>query len=232
MLRDGCRLEVAADAALAAERAAARVAEALRGAVATRGVASIAVSGGATPHRMLECLAAERLPWGKVHVFQVDERIVARDAPERNLHGLVAAFAKNRAALGRIRGMPVEARDPRRGAAEYAEGLRDVLGAEMRLDVVHLGLGADGHTASLVPGDAALDADEIVAVTGPYQGTRRMTLTFGMLDRAHLRLWLVTGESKRVVLGRLVNGDPELVASRVKREDSIIVADAAAAGQH
>ncbi len=223
------RIEVAADARLAARLAAHRLADTLRAAVAARGRAAIAVSGGTTPARMLECLASEALPWPDVHVFQVDERIAARDHAARNLGPLLAAFAACDIPAAHIHAMPVEAPDADAAARTYSAELEHVLGPALELDAVHLGLGLDGHTASLVPGDPALEAAEHVALTRPYEGTRRMTLTLGMLNRARKRLWLVTGESKRAVLARLVDGDRALVAARVNRDDSIVVADAAAA---
>jgi len=223
------RLEVAASAAQASRLAARLAADALRDAIAARGRAAIAVSGGTTPARMLECLAREALPWASVDLFQVDERRVAADSPERNLRGLTAAFGRAGNDEVRIHPMPVELADPGDAARAYGETIEGVLGTRGRLDVVHLGLGGDGHTASLVPGDPALDSTADVAACGEYAGVERLTLTFGMLDRAALRIWLVTGEGKRSVLTRLVAADPGLVASRVKRDGSIVVADAAAA---
>lgn len=223
------RLEVAADAALAARVAADLIADALAAALATRGRAALALSGGATPARMLECLATTALPWRGLHVFQVDERFAGPDSPERNLTSLRLALARSSLPADRLHAMPVDAVDPALAAREYAGVLARTLGPEGALDVVHLGLGADGHTASLVPGDAVLESRADVALTGEYQGTRRMTLTFGPLNRARLRLWLVTGEAKREVIARLLDRDPELVATRVRPEASVVVADRAAA---
>jgi 6-phosphogluconolactonase len=223
------RLEVAATAVEASRLAARLAADALRDAIAVRARASIAVSGGATPARMLEYLAGEALPWESVDLFQVDERRVAADSAERNLRGLVAAFGRAGNERVRIHAIPVELAEPGDAARNYAGTIERVLGTHGALDVVHLGLGGDGHTASLVPGDPALDSTADVAVCREYAGAQRLTLTFRTLDRARLRIWLVTGEGKQRVLARLIAADPELVATRVRRDNSVVVADAAAA---
>ncbi len=127
--------------------------------------------------------------------------------------------------------MPVEDADLRAAAAAYAAELRDVAGTPPELDLVHLGLGADGHTASLVPGDPVLQvADADVAVTGEYQGRRRMTLSFPVLNRAHQLLWVVTGAEKVSVLPRFLSGDRSIPAGRLRADRGLVLADAAAAG--
>jgi len=126
--------------------------------------------------------------------------------------------------------MPVEAADLDRAAGQYALTLQEVAGLPPVLDLVHLGLGPDGHTASLVPGDPVLDVtDADVAVTGPYQGRRRMTLTFPIINRSRRVLWLVTGGEKAGTLVRLRDGDPSIPASRVRQDRALILADRAAA---
>jgi 6-phosphogluconolactonase len=223
------RLEIREDARSAAARAAAIIADALRTALAARHQAVAALSGGSTAPAMLRELARLDLEWPGVHVFQVDERVVARTDPRRNLAELSSAFAATPGA--RIHAMPVEAADAEAAARDYARALARAAGAPCVLDVAHLGLGEDGHTASLVPGDTVLASTDDVAVTAPYAGTRRMTLTLAVLNRARQRVWLVTGPKKRDVLRRLLRGDRALVAALVRAEDSVVVADRAAAGE-
>jgi 6-phosphogluconolactonase len=191
----------------------------------------MAVSGGRTPWRMLRALAGERLPWEQVHVFQVDERAAPVADPERNLAHLRASLLDHAPLRpDHIHAMPVEAADLGRAAERYARTLRDVAGDPAVLDLVHLGLGPDGHTASLVPGDPALDiVDADVATSGPYQGRRRMTLTFPLINRSRRILWLVTGSEKAAMLVRLRDGDRSIPASRVRRDRALVLADRAAA---
>ncbi len=227
------KLEVLPDADAAAARAAARLAEAAREAIAARGRFVFAVSGGHSPWVMLRALAGEPLPWERVHVFQVDERVAPAGDPDRNLTRLKESLL-SRAPLpeANVHAMPVESTDLDAGAAAYAKTLEGVCGSPPALDLVHLGLGPDGHTASLVPGDPVLAvADRDVALTGVYMGHRRMTLTYPVLDRARSVLWLVTGAEKAAVLPRLLRGDPAIPAGRVHATDALIVADRAAAGE-
>lgn len=218
------RLETVADAGAAARRAADLLAQGGQAAVDERGEASFAVSGGRTPWHMLAHLAGADLPWGKVQMFQVDERIAAPGSQERNLTHIIISLPLEQQAI--VRPMPVTSRDLEGACAEYEASLPE------RLDVVHLGLGPDGHTASLVPGDSVLDVtDRRVALTGgTYQDTRRMTLTYTALNDARRIVWLVTGEEKREPLARLLDGDRTIPAGRVEAEDMIVVADQAAAG--
>lgn len=227
------KLEVLPGPAEAAQRAAVRIAEAARAAVAERGSALVAVSGGTTAPPMLRALAGLALPWERLHLFQVDERAVPAGDPRRNLGTLRAALGARAGELGdRLHAMPVEAPDLEAGAAAYAETLERVAGAPAVLDLVQLGLGADGHTASLVPGDPILrrgDAD-VAATAGEYAGTRRLSLTLPALARARGVLWLVTGAAKAPALARLLAGDASIPAGRVLRERATVVADLAAAG--
>jgi 6-phosphogluconolactonase len=227
------RLETRADAAAAARAAARFVAICARRAVAERGKFTVAFSGGSTPLEMLEALVAEDLPWRELHVFQVDERAAPRGHGERNLTQLQDTL------LGRtpltdasLHAMPVEEANLELAAGRYAELLSDTAGSPAVLDLVHLGLGDDGHTASLVPGDAILEAnDSDVGVSEAYRGYRRMTLTLPMLDRARQRLWLVTGAGKAAMLARLLDADRSIPAGRVRAQDSVVFADEAAAGR-
>ena len=202
-----------------------------RASVAARGRFTVAVSGGQTPWAMLRALAEEELPWESVQVFQVDERVAPAGHADRNLtHLRDSLAARVPLPAGQLYAMAVDALDLDAAAAQYAATLERVAGSPPVLDVVHLGLGPDGHTASLVPGDAALavsDAD--VALSGVYQGRRRMTLTYPILNRARQVLWLVTGADKAGMLARLYAGDESIPAGRVHRDQATVLADRAAA---
>ncbi len=208
-----------------AARGAELIAAAARGSVAERGSFALAASGGTTPWAMYGQLEDQELPWPDTEIFQADERVAPAGDPERNLTHLITALSIE--VQGCLRPMPVTAPDLEQAAARYAESL------PAGLDLIHLGLGADGHTASLVPGDPVLEVtDNRVALTGgDYQGTRRMTLTYPALSEARQLLWIVTGDEKREPLAKLLDGDPSIPAGRVKTAgDSLILADEAAAG--
>jgi len=216
------QVEVLSDAEAVAERGADIVAAAAEAALAERDRFTFAVSGGRTPWAMLEGLYG-RMPWENVTIFQVDERIAPDGDPDRNLTLLQRSLPPGGAAD--VRPLPVWAEDLDAAAAQYAQGLPE------QLDLVHLGLGPDGHTASLLPGDPVLDVSEgDVAVTGEYQGRRRMTLTYPAINRARKILWLVTGEDKVDALARLRASDPSIPAGRISTANALVVADAAAAG--
>lgn len=223
-------VEVLADPEAVARRAAEFVAGEARAAVATRGRFCLALSGGHSPWLMLRLLAEDAtVPWALVHVFQVDERVAPAGDPARNLPQLVACLG-GRLGAASLHAMPVEGGDLAAAAARYGRELAGIAGMPPVLDLIHLGLGDDGHTASLVPGDPALEvADADVVPAGPYQGRRRLTLTLPTLDRARRLLWLVTGREKAAALARLRAGDPGIPAGRVRSERALILADAAAA---
>jgi 6-phosphogluconolactonase len=216
-------LEVSPDTAAVAKRAAVLVAGLARTAVAERGRFTFAVSGGKTPWAMFGELGGEDMPWADTELFQVDERVAPDGDPDRNLTNLQASIG---AAPARVHPMPVTDADLAEAAAAYATVL------PQRFDLVHLGLGPDGHTASLVPGDPVLDVtDALVAVTQPYQGHQRMTLTYPALTRADQLMWLIAGDDKRDALAKLLAGDESIPAGRVLATRSLVLADAAAAGQ-
>ena len=228
------RIEVLADADTVAKKAAAVIAEKARDAVAARGRFVMAVSGGHTPWVMLGALADEDVPWKNVHIFQVDERVAPDGDADRNLTHLRESLLE-RAPLsaGQIYAMPVEIPDLQSAAAKYAAELEKIAGAPPVLDLVHLGMGPDGHTASLVPKDPVLDVtDRDVAVTGVYQGRKRLTLTFPVINRARHILWLVTGSEKTPMYKRLQSADQLIPAGRVRRDNALVLADIAAAGEH
>lgn len=225
--------EVLSDADAVARRAAAVIAAEARAAVAARGKFTMAVSGGKTPWVMLRALANEQVPWENVHVFQVDERIAPAGDPDRNLTHLRESLLSHAPLRPeQIHAMPVEAPDTVEGAKQYARTLQEFAGIPPVLDLAHLGLGPDGHTASLLPGDPALNVtDRDVARTGVYQGRNRMTLTYPVLNRSRKILWLVTGGEKVSMLQRLRNGDESIPSGRIRRENALVLADRAAAGQ-
>jgi len=222
--------EILPDADAVAVRAARLVAAEARAAVAARGRFSLAVSGGRTPWALLRALAAEDVPWAAVSVFQVDERAAPEGHPDRNWTH-VRANLLDRVPVPPGQAHPMEVLDPDRAAAaaRYAEALAGAAGRPPVLDLVLLGLGSDGHTASLVPGDPVLEARDDVACTGPYQGRTRMTLTLPTLDRARRVLWIVTGAEKAPMLRRLIDRDASIPAGRVAADRALILADAAAA---
>ncbi len=227
------RIELLADADAVAARAAQFIAATARDAVEARGRFVFAVSGGRTPWVMLRLLAREDVPWPDVHVVQVDERFAPANDPDRNLtHLRETLLATSPLAPDHLHAMPVEASDTTAASRGYAATLRALSGTPPVLDLVHLGLGADGHTASLVPGDPALDVtDADVAVTGPYQGRPRMTLTYPIIDRARHILWVVTGADKAAALEQLRAGSRAIPGGRVRTDKATILADRQAAPQ-
>jgi 6-phosphogluconolactonase len=226
-------IDILTDADAAARRAATIIAEAARAAIAARGRFVFAVSGGTTPWQMLRHLAGEDLPWAAVHIAQVDERAAPDGHPDRNLtHIRESLLAYSPIRPEQILAMPVTDPDLDVAATRYARSLEAVAGSPLVLDLVHLGLGPDGHTASLVPGDPVLKVtDRDVAATGEYQGRRRMTLTYPALNRARMVLWLATGAGKADMLVRLKAADPSIPAGRVRQENAVVVADRDAASK-
>ncbi len=208
-------------------RAAGVIADAMREALALRDRCSIALSGGRSPRETFHHLSKEDLPWPSVDVFQVDERAAPEGHADRNLVLIEADLRVD----ARFHPMPVTAGDLDEGAARYEDELASAWGTPPQIDVVHLGLGEDGHTASLVPGDPVLEVDDrYVAATGPYEGYRRMTLTFPALEAARAVVLVVAGTSKADALGRMLAGDPSVPASRLITRKIVVLADRAAAG--
>jgi 6-phosphogluconolactonase len=212
--------EVLPDPEAVGRRAADLVAEEVRRALADGRRFSWAISGGETPVAMFRRLGELELAWHLIDTWQVDERIAPAGDPSRNRTEQERALPPE--ARGGIRWMPVEDEDLEAAAGGYAATLPE------HFDVVHLGLGADGHTASLVPGDPVLDVDDrAVAITGPYEGRRRMTLTYPALSRAARVAWVVTGSQKREALRRLIDGDRSIPAARIPVVDQVVVTDLA-----
>jgi 6-phosphogluconolactonase len=227
------KVEVYGNGDAVALGAARLIAHQARESVATRGKFVMAVSGGKTPWIMLRNLAEEDVPWDGVHVVQVDERVAPDGDPDRNLTHLRANLLEHAPLRPeRIYAMPVESGNIDAACAQYATTLKVIAGTSPVLDLIHLGLGPDGHTASLVPGDPVLQVkDADVAVTGIYQKRRRMTLTYPIINRARFVLWLVTGNEKAGMLPRLIAADSSIPAGRVSTVSSLALADSAAAAQ-
>jgi 6-phosphogluconolactonase len=225
------KIEVYADADAVALEAAKRIAKAAQEAVAARGKFVMAVSGGKTPWIMLRDLAKQEVPWNGVHVVQVDERVAPEGDPDRNLTHLRESLLEHAPLRAeQIHAMPVESEDVEAACAQYALTLKTIAGLPPVLDLAHLGLGPDGHTASLVPTDPVLDVKNAdVALTGIYQNRRRMTLTYPIINRSRRVLWLVTGAEKTGMLARLQTGDVSIPAGRVSRDHAVVLADRAAA---
>jgi 6-phosphogluconolactonase len=226
------KIDMLADADSVARAAASMIAEKARSGVAASGRFIMAVSGGRTPWMMLRALSTQAMPWEKVHVVQVDERVAPAGHQDRNLTHLHDCLLRHvPLPVDHIYAMPVEAADLGAAAAQYAATLQELAGSPPVLDLVHLGLGPDGHTASLIPGDPVLKVAEAdVALTGSYQGRRRMTLTYPILNRSRCILWLVAGSEKAGMLARLRDGDRSIPAGLVHREQAIVLVDRAAAG--
>ena len=228
------KIEVFSDADVVAREAAKLIAEEARDAASARGKFVMAVSGGKTPWVMLRNLTQEDVPWNALHVVQVDERIAPPGDPDRNLTHLRESLLANAPLRPeQIHAMPVESCNFEGASARYALTLEEIAGSRPVLDLVHLGLGPDGHTASLVPGDPVLEIQDVdVALTGTiYQGRRRMTLTYPIINRSRFVLWLVTGEEKSPMLPRLLAGDVSIPAGRVRASRALVLADQAAASE-
>jgi len=228
------KIEILADDDAVAKAAAGVIAADARAAVAARGIFTLAVSGGKTPWVMLKDLASEEVPWSQVHVFQIDERIAPEGDPDRNLTHLHESLLGN-APIPKenIHAMPVNAVDPVEGAKEYQTLLTEICGNPPTLDMAHLGLGPDGHTASLLPNDPVLTVtDRDVALTDPvhlYQNRRRMTLTYPMINRSRKIMWLATGAAKVPMIVRLRDADSGIPGGRIAQENALLLTDTAAA---
>lgn len=227
------KIEVLADADTVAQQAAVLIAADARTAATARGRFVMAVSGGHTPWIMLRALADEKVPWESVHIVQVDERVAPEGHADRNLTHLRESLLEHAPIRPEnVHAMPVNASDLEKGASDYAATLQKIAGTPSVLDLAHLGLGPDGHTASLVPGDPVLSVtDRDVALTGVYQARRRMTLTYPLLNRSRKILWLITGGEKVDMLIRLRNADPSIPAGRIQQAQAILLTDRAAAAK-
>ncbi|MFM8363660.1 MAG: 6-phosphogluconolactonase [Verrucomicrobiota bacterium] len=219
------------DAFSVSKAAAGLIAEEARKSVAARGRFVMAVSGGKTPWQMLRDLASEEVPWNDVHVVQVDERIAPSGDPDRNLtHLRESLLSSAPIPPENIHAMPVENPDPNQAALDYTATLNSLCGEPPVLDLVHLGLGPDGHTASLIPGDPVCDVlNAEVSSTGIYQNRRRLTLTYPVINRARRILWVVTGAEKAPMVPRMLMGDPTIPAGPIAQSNATLLLDAPAA---
>jgi 6-phosphogluconolactonase len=226
------KIEVLDNADMVAKKAASIIAGEARKTVALRGRFIIAVSGGKTPWKMLRTLAEEDVPWEGVHILQVDERLAPEGHPDRNLTHLRESLLGRVPVLPvKIHAMQVEGKDLEAAAADYARTIIEIAGSPAIIDLIHLGLGPDGHTASLIPGDQVLDVTgKDVALTGIYQGRQRLTLTYPIINRAGKILWMVTGSEKSHMLKRLNDIDLSIPAGRISQENALVLTDKAAAG--
>lgn len=207
-------------------RGAEFVARTLRAAVAARGRATVAFSGGSTADPLLRELATLAVPWQAVAVLQVDERVAPAGHEDRNFTALRRRLAdEGSLPPSTLHPMPVEADDLEAAAASYSATVKALAGRPPTLDLVHLGLGEDGHTASLIPGVDWRDHSGPVATTPPYEGRRRMTLTPDVLSRARQLLWFVAGRSKAPIVRRFVDGDPTIPAAGVETDRSLLLLD-------
>lgn len=229
-------VEVLADSEALAKGAVDVIVRSAATAIEERGVFVWAVSGGTTPRRMLELLRERRdIDWSRVHVCQVDERLAPDGDPDRNATMLDEAlltedFLRRNTPAG-VWLMPVTNEDHETAADDYARTLDALAGHPLIFDLIQLGMGSDGHTASLVPGDPILTiVDRDVALTNDYQGRRRMSLTWPVLDRAKELLWVIGGESKRDAVAQFLANDPSIPATLPTQARATVLLDAAAAG--
>lgn len=230
------QVEVLVDGEALAQRAVELVVAAAEQAIEERGAFIWAVSGGSTPRRMLELLSERTdLDWSRSHLFQVDERVAPDGSDDRNasmLHSalLTESFLANNSPAG-IHLMPVTAPDLETAAAEYATLIDSLAGSPVVFDLIQLGMGSDGHTASLIPDDPILGVEDVdVAMSQPYQGRVRMSFTWPILDRAKQLLWVVGGESKREAVRLLLDNDPSIPATLPTQARATVLLDSDAAG--
>ena len=226
------KIEVLDNSDLVARRAATVIAGEARKAVALRGRFIFAISGGKTPWKMLHELTNEDVPWKNMHIFQVDERFAPEGHSDRNMTYIQKSLLGHAPTLPVwIHGMQMEEKEPEEAVAGYSRTIRAIAGSKSIIDLIHLGLGPDGHTASLIPGDPVLNiTDKDVALTGIYQGRHRMTLTFPIINRARKLLWLITGTEKSEMLQRLLEKDLSIPASHIQQEHALVLTDKDAAG--
>jgi len=221
------KIEILDNEDLVAQKAASIIAGEARNAAVLRGRFVIAVSGGRTPWKMIRALTDENVPWEKIHILQVDERLAPEGHTDRNMTHLLANLQGHSPVVTRqIYAMQVEDKDPEAAAARYALTISEVTGSSGIIDLIHLGLGSDGHTASLIPGDPVLDVTgRDVELTGFYQGRRRLTLTYPVINRARKLLWIITGSEKHEMLERLLDKDLSIPAGRIAQEHAMVLAD-------
>jgi len=226
------KTEIFPSADQVAEGAAAYIEQLIRETLVRKKSFSMAISGGRTPWEMLKILSKAPLPWTRVNLFQVDERVAPDGHADRNLTQLFQVI-EGSPLVNRLRifPMPVMVEDLDAASQDYAKLIHEITEGE-GLDLIHLGMGSDGHTASLVPGDGVLDlTDREVGCTEQlYQGRIRMTLTYPLLNSAKRILWIVTGAEKQEMVQRLLKQDPSIPAGAVNQANALLMADQAAFG--
>lgn len=210
-----------------AKEAASYIADRIRENIARKGHFTFAISGGRTPWAMIKELAKEDLPWEKTFLFQVDERIAPDTHPDRNLTQLFKVIEGSKLVLRlNIFPMRVNAEDLSEACADYESHINRMTG-NGKLDLIHLGIGTDGHTASLVPDDPILEVMEKgVDITGnAYQGRLRMSLTYPLINQAEKILWVITGEEKAEMLNRLLHKDQSIPAGKIDQHHAIVLTE-------
>jgi 6-phosphogluconolactonase len=207
-------VEVLPDQAALVQRSLVLVLDKLQRAIAERGIFTIALAGGSTPKPLYEAIAAQNLPWDKIHVFWGDERYVAPDHPDSN-EGMArrAWLDKVDIPAENIHPMPTDAADPATAAQTYDQQLRAFFqaapGTFPALDVILLGMGDDGHTASLFPHTEALQVCDRLVSVGNKDGQPRITFTIPLINQARCVLFMVAGANKQAALKQVFAADAE-----------------------
>jgi len=157
------------------------------------------------------------------HCIQSSADAAAGD-PARNLAALQQHLLDHiDIPQNQVHAMPVEGPDLGKSLDDYVSQLKTTAGSPPQLDIIHLGLGSDGHTASLPPGDSLLNSNQLVDICGDFNGYRRKTLTFPVLNQARSIVWLVTGFAKKSMLERLLTRDTKIPAGMINQERAILV---------
>jgi 6-phosphogluconolactonase len=234
------RVEILPDLQALVDRAYEEVILLLGDAIAKRGSATLVLAGGGTPKPLYEKLALSDLPWSKIHLFWGDERYVPEDHPDSNYRmAREALIDRITIPWENIHPMPTAASDPAADAALHAAHLSDFFQLSAgdllqipQLDVVLLGMGDDGHTASLFPGTAALQVCDALVTVGEKSGQPRLTFTYPLLNQARTVLFMVAGENKQTALQQVFSpdGSNEIYPSRAvsAQENLIWLLDSAA----
>ena len=216
------QIEVLPDRTAAIDRAIALIQEKIAEAIAARGQFTIALCGGSTPKPLYEALAAQNLPWDKIHIFWGDERYVAPDHPDSN-EGMVRQTWLNNVPIPptNIHPIPTGAGDPAADAQKHDDQLREFFGAAAgefpSFDFMLQGMGDDGHTASLFPHTEVLQVRDRLVAVGNKDGQPRITFTVPLINQARCVLFFVIGASKKPALAQVLapEGDALTYPSRL-----------------
>jgi 6-phosphogluconolactonase len=202
------QVEILADKTALIQQALELVLEKLHAAITARGIATLALSGGSTPKPLYEALAQQDLPWDKLHIFWGDERYVPPTHPDSN-EGMARQAWLNHVPIpaSHIHPMPTDASDPAVAAERYEHDIRQFFqvppGRFPSLDVILLGMGDDGHTASLFPHTAALQVQDRLITVGNKDGQPRLTFTVPLINQARCVVFIVAGASKQPALAQI-----------------------------